>query len=65
VKDYIGDGVYVEYDGFGIVLNANDATNPTDSIYLEPEVCSRRIRFIQRVQQHDIRFPRLLEKTNG
>jgi hypothetical protein len=36
MKDYIGDGVYVEYDGHGIALNANDATNPTDSIYLEP-----------------------------
>lgn len=63
MKDYIGDGVYVEYDGYGIALNANDATNPTDSIYLEPEVCAGLLRFIQRVQEHDSRFPHLREKT--
>jgi hypothetical protein len=37
-KDYLGDGVYVIYDGFSIRLHANDIEFPTDTIYLEPEV---------------------------
>jgi len=31
---YIGDGVYAEFDGYGIWLRANVPT--TDEIYLEP-----------------------------
>jgi hypothetical protein len=37
-QDYAGDGVYVEYDGFGFWLRANHHTDAlcTDKIYLEP-----------------------------
>ena len=35
---YIGDGVYALFDGMGVWLHANDHANPTDRIYLEPEV---------------------------
>lgn len=38
---YLGDGVYALFDGRGIWLHANDHANPTDKIYLEPEVVSR------------------------
>lgn len=38
IKDYIGDGVYVIYDGYGIWLHANHHEHPTDKIYLEPNV---------------------------
>ena len=37
-KEYLGDGVYAIFDGFGIWLHANDHLNPTDKIYLEPSV---------------------------
>lgn len=33
---YLGDAVYAKYDGFGILLHANDHQKPTDIIYLEP-----------------------------
>jgi hypothetical protein len=36
--DYLGDGVYAIYDGFGIWLHANSHDKPTDKIYLEPNV---------------------------
>jgi len=36
--DYIGDGVYILFDGSGFELRANDHANPTDIIYLEPSV---------------------------
>ena len=32
---YLGDGVYVKTDQFGVWLHANDHLNPTDKIYLE------------------------------
>jgi len=35
---YLGDGVYAIFDGHGIWLHANDHANPTDKIYLEPNV---------------------------
>jgi len=48
-QDYIGDGVYVEYDGEGIMLKANDHLDPTDTIYLEPNVLEALIRFAKRM----------------
>ena len=35
---YLGDGVYAQFDGYGIMLHANSHDNPTDKIYLEPSV---------------------------
>lgn len=35
---YAGDGVYMDFDGFHIILKANDFDRPTDTIYLEPSV---------------------------
>ena len=49
--DYMGDGVYVEFDGFGIMLKANDHLNPTDEIYLEPEVLDKVIAFRERMKK--------------
>ena len=37
-KAYLGDGVYVEHDGFGVWLTAEDGRKVTDRIYLEPSV---------------------------
>jgi len=51
MKDYLGDGVYAIYDGFGIWLHANDHENPTDRIYLEPSVLEALIRFQKRAEE--------------
>jgi hypothetical protein len=48
LKEYLGDGVYALFDGFGIWLHANDHENPTDRVYLEPEVLEALNRFNQR-----------------
>ena len=42
---YLGDGLYAIYDGFGIWLHANDHADPTDKVYLEPEVFQSLVRF--------------------
>ena len=47
--DYAGDGVYVGFDGLGIWLHANDHANPTDKIYLEPQVLEAVNRIAKRL----------------
>lgn len=37
-KSYIGDGVYVAWDGFGIVLTTENGIADTNRIVMEPEV---------------------------
>lgn len=43
--NYLGDGVYVKFDGYGIELRANNHETPTDVIYLEPFVLENLIKF--------------------
>ncbi len=49
IKDYIGDGVYTIFDGYGIWLHINDHKNPTDRVFLEPAVFRELINFAKRV----------------
>ena len=35
---YLGDGVYVKEDGYGLVLSTEDGVRTTNTIWLEPEV---------------------------
>lgn len=37
-KRYLGDGVYVLHDGFGVVLTTENGISTTNTIYLEPPV---------------------------
>ena len=50
--DYMGDGVYVVFDGYGIELRANDHKNPTDTIYLEPEVFKNLVNFDKKMKEY-------------
>ena len=45
-RRYLGDGVYVAHDGFGVWLTAENGLAATDAIYLEPEVFRALVRFI-------------------
>lgn len=49
IKDYIGDGVYVKYDGYGIWLHA-DEPDSRKAVYLEPDVLDRLNRFAKRCE---------------
>ncbi len=42
--EYIGDGVYFMFDGYGVWLHANSHDNPTDKIYLEPSVLNALVQ---------------------
>lgn len=39
-KDYLGDSVYADFDGYGIVLTTENGYGPSNTIYLEPNVQS-------------------------
>ena len=55
--DYIGDGVYVRFDGYHIWLAANDHHNET--VALEPEVFAGLLRYARRINKENGRtlFP--------
>ncbi len=46
---YLGDGLYAGFDGWQIVLKANDSINPTDTVYLEPAVLHELIGYAIKV----------------
>lgn len=37
-KEYIGDSVYAEYDGYGIKLTTENGMGASNTIVLEPDV---------------------------
>lgn len=49
-KDYMGDPVYADFDGFAIVLTTENGNGPSNIIVLEPEVLQAIIRFAQRMK---------------
>jgi len=45
-KHYLGDGAYVDFDGFGLILTAEDGYKPTDTVYLEPAVWAELKKYV-------------------
>lgn len=50
-KEYIGDAVYVAYDGFGVVLTTEDGYSVTNRIVLEPEVWEALEGYVTRLKE--------------
>jgi hypothetical protein len=49
-KTYLGDSVYAEFDGYNIVLTTEDGDDPSNIIYMEPEVVTSLLRYIDRLK---------------
>jgi len=49
-KDYLGDGVYAEWDGERIVLTTENGIEATNIIYLELEVIVGLERYLARLR---------------
>lgn len=45
-KTYLGDGVYVQFDGRGLVLSTENGIETTNAIYLEPGVYGALLDFV-------------------
>ena len=48
-KQYLGDGVYVENDGFGITLTTENGVRTSNTVFLEPVVFSALIEYEKRM----------------
>ena len=44
---YLGDGAYAEFDGYGVILTAENGIDVTNRIYLEPEVYQALTLFVR------------------
>jgi hypothetical protein len=43
-KVYLGDGLYARYDGFHLILTAEDGITVSNVVYLDPEVWQELLR---------------------
>ena len=50
-RQYLGDGVYVEWDGNSFTLTTSDSINVTNEIILEIEVWLALIRFVESLKE--------------
>lgn len=46
-KRYIGDAVYVQFDGYHVVLTTSDGIRDTNTIALEPAVITSLEAYLQ------------------
>jgi len=46
-KQYLGDSVYVEQDGAGIILTTEDGLRANNTIYLEIEVFEALLKYLK------------------
>ena len=47
MKEYLGDSVYADFDGYMICLTTENGMGPSNTIYLEPEVMRELIRYAE------------------
>lgn len=48
IKSYLGDGVYAEFDGFGITIST-PRHDGTHHVYFEPSTLTNLNKYIERV----------------
>ena len=49
-KVYLGDSVYAQFDGFGIVLTTENGLGPSNTIVLEPEVIVNFLDYVEAIR---------------
>lgn len=52
MKDYLGDSVYAEFDGYSIILTTDNGfiDDPMNTIIMEPMVLAKLDQFRQRIK---------------
>lgn len=56
IKEYLGDGAYINFDGYQIILTAENGIRATDTVALEPEVLERFLRYVERLKEYKDSF---------
>jgi len=46
MAEYLGDGLYVQYDGYQVELYTSDGTYKTNRVFLEPSVLTAFLVYI-------------------
>lgn len=49
-KQYLGDGCYVDFDGYALVLTTSDGRRDTNTVVLEPEVYGALCQYVERLK---------------
>ncbi len=49
-KIYLGDGAYVTFDGYGLMLTTENGVETTNEIYLEPNVYEALVGYVARLK---------------
>jgi hypothetical protein len=49
-KQYIGDAVYADFDGYSIVLTTENGIRATNTVVLEPEVFAALLQWRKRLE---------------
>ena len=50
-KVYLGDGAYIEFDGYAFKLSTSNGIYDTNVIYLEPEVMTKFIDYVDLIKK--------------
>jgi hypothetical protein len=51
-KTYLGDGLFANFDGYHIVLTAENGIEATNTVYLEPAVYAALVRYHAQLQAY-------------
>lgn len=56
MKDYLGDSVYANYDGYYLMLTTENGlpTDPSNTIALDPNTIDAFIRYLNRVMGYNL-----------
>jgi len=56
MKSYLGDGIYIYFDGYSLVLTTENGIEITNEIVLEPDVYESLLRYVDMLKYEN--FPR-------
>lgn len=50
-KQYLGDSVYVDFDGYNLVLTTENGMGPSNTIIIEPPVYYALVRYAESLRE--------------
>lgn len=50
-KEYLGDSVYISFDGFGFELTTDNGMGASNTIYLEPNVYRALFAYVEQTKE--------------